>query len=100
MPAAPSASSSTAVPPLASAAGLLRGLARRLVRASLRRTCAPLFRGRSFIIQHGCGHDSYFRSGRITTAVERMLGVITLMQYAPGGTTMRFITVPAISPEA
>jgi omega-6 fatty acid desaturase (delta-12 desaturase) len=37
---------------------------------------------RLFILQHDCGHGSFFRSGRLNDAVGRVLGVVTLMPYA------------------
>jgi omega-6 fatty acid desaturase (delta-12 desaturase) len=72
----------TAAPLLASATGLLWGLARDFWPALLCAIPAALFLVRLFIIQHDCGHGSYFRSGRVNNAVGRLLGVITLMPYA------------------
>jgi acyl-lipid omega-6 desaturase (Delta-12 desaturase) len=37
---------------------------------------------RLFILQHDCGHGSFFRSQRLNDAVGRVLGVVTLMPYA------------------
>jgi omega-6 fatty acid desaturase (delta-12 desaturase) len=37
---------------------------------------------RLFILQHDCGHGSFFGSRRLNDAVGRVLGVITLMPYA------------------
>jgi acyl-lipid omega-6 desaturase (Delta-12 desaturase) len=37
---------------------------------------------RLFILQHDCGHGSFFGSQRLNDAVGRMLGVVTLMPYA------------------
>jgi omega-6 fatty acid desaturase (delta-12 desaturase) len=36
---------------------------------------------RLFILQHDCGHGSFFRSPRLNEAVGRVLGVLTLMPY-------------------
>jgi omega-6 fatty acid desaturase (delta-12 desaturase) len=37
---------------------------------------------RLFILQHDCGHGSFFRSRRLNDAVGRVLGVVTLMPYS------------------
>jgi omega-6 fatty acid desaturase (delta-12 desaturase) len=37
---------------------------------------------RLFILQHDCGHGSFFSSQRLNDAVGRVLGVVTLMPYA------------------
>ncbi len=37
---------------------------------------------RLFILQHDCGHGSFFRSQRLNDAVGRVLCVVTLMPYA------------------
>jgi omega-6 fatty acid desaturase (delta-12 desaturase) len=37
---------------------------------------------RLFILQHDCGHGSFFSSPRLNDAVGRVLGVVTLMPYA------------------
>jgi acyl-lipid omega-6 desaturase (Delta-12 desaturase) len=72
----------TAAPLLVSAAGLFWGLAQGFWPALLCAVPAAFFLVRLFIIQHDCGHGSYFRSGRVNNAVGRILGVITLMPYA------------------
>src|SRR5688572_12677652 len=36
---------------------------------------------RLFILQHDCGHGSFFSSQRLNDAVGRVLGVVTLMPY-------------------
>jgi omega-6 fatty acid desaturase (delta-12 desaturase) len=36
---------------------------------------------RLFILQHDCGHGSFFRSPRLNDAVGRVIGVVTLMPY-------------------
>jgi omega-6 fatty acid desaturase (delta-12 desaturase) len=40
------------------------------------------FSVRLFILQHDCGHGSFFGNRRLNDAVGRVLGVITLMPYA------------------
>lgn len=37
---------------------------------------------RLFILQHDCGHGSFFSSQRVNDAVGRVLGVVTLMPYS------------------
>ena len=37
---------------------------------------------RLFILQHDCGHGSFFSNTRLNDAVGRVLGVVTLMPYA------------------
>lgn len=37
---------------------------------------------RLFILQHDCGHGSFFSSRRVNDAVGRVLGVVTLMPYS------------------
>ena len=37
---------------------------------------------RLFILQHDCGHGSFFSSQRLNDAVGRVLGVVTLMPYS------------------
>lgn len=72
----------TAVPLAASAGALLWGLAQGFWPALLLALPAAFFVVRLFIIQHDCGHGSYFRSGRVNDALGRALGVITMMPYA------------------
>jgi len=43
---------------------------------------AAFFLIRLFIIQHDCGHGSFFRSPRLANAVGRVIGVFTLTPYA------------------
>src|SRR5438067_12675618 len=43
---------------------------------------AALFTVRLFIIQHDCGHGSYFRSRGLNDAIGSLLGVVTMMPYA------------------
>jgi omega-6 fatty acid desaturase (delta-12 desaturase) len=67
---------------LGSAAALLWGLAEGFWPALVLALPAALFIVRLFIIQHDCGHGSYFRSGRLNDAIGRILGVVTMMPYA------------------
>ena len=39
------------------------------------------FAVRTFIVQHDCGHGSFFRSSRLRVAVGRLCSLITLMPY-------------------
>ena len=71
----------TALPLLGSAATLLWGLSQGFWPALLLAVPAALFIVRLFIIQHDCGHGSYFRSRRANDLVGRMLGVVTMMPY-------------------
>jgi omega-6 fatty acid desaturase (delta-12 desaturase) len=46
---------------------------------------APLVGGlyvRLFILQHDCGHGSFFSSARLNDAVGRVIGVVTLVPYS------------------
>jgi omega-6 fatty acid desaturase (delta-12 desaturase) len=43
---------------------------------------AAFFLIRLFIIQHDCGHGSFFASTRLANAVGRVIGVLTLTPYA------------------
>ena len=72
----------TAAPLLASAAALFWGLSQGLWPAMVFALPAALFLVRLFVIQHDCGHGSYFRSGRVNNALGRVLGVVTMMPYA------------------
>jgi acyl-lipid omega-6 desaturase (Delta-12 desaturase) len=72
----------TLVPLLASAAALFYGLAHGFWPALLCAIPAALFLVRLFIIQHDCGHGSYFASKRLNDALGRTLGVLTLLPYA------------------
>ena len=73
---------STALPLLASAAALFYGLEHRLWPALLFAVPAALFVVRLFMIQHDCGHGSYFKSSRINNAVGRVISIVTLMPYS------------------
>ena len=66
---------------LASAAGLLWGLAEGFWPSLLLAVPAAFFIVRLFIIQHDCGHGSYFRSGWINDGLGFALGVVTMMPY-------------------
>ncbi|HUZ73677.1 MAG TPA: fatty acid desaturase [Stellaceae bacterium] len=72
----------TAAPLLASAAALFWGLSQGFWPAVAFAVPAALFVVRLFVIQHDCGHGSYFRSGRVNNALGRVLGVVTMMPYA------------------
>ncbi|HUH84001.1 MAG TPA: fatty acid desaturase [Stellaceae bacterium] len=67
---------------VASSAALLWGLAMGFWPALVLALPAALFIVRLFIIQHDCGHGSYFRSGWLNDAIGRTLGVVTMMPYA------------------
>ena len=67
---------------LASSAVLFWGFAEGFWPALVLALPAALFIVRLFIIQHDCGHGSYFRSGRLNDAIGRILGVVTMMPYA------------------
>ena len=66
---------------LASAAGLFWGLAQGFWPALLLVMPAALFMVRLFIIQHDCGHGSYFRSPRANNMLGILLGIVTMMPY-------------------
>ena len=42
---------------------------------------AAAFLGRLFLIQHDCGHGSFFKSARANDTLGRLLGVLTLIPY-------------------
>ena len=67
---------------IASSAALLWGLALGFWPALVLALPAALFIVRLFVIQHDCGHGSYFRSGRLNDTIGRALGVVTMMPYA------------------
>jgi len=72
----------TALPLLASMAALFYGLDQGVWLAGLFVLPAALFLVRLFVIQHDCGHDSFFVSRRANEFVGRIIGVLTLMPYA------------------
>jgi omega-6 fatty acid desaturase (delta-12 desaturase) len=43
---------------------------------------AAEFLVRLFMIQHDCGHGSFFRRRRVNDWAERVIGVLTLTPYA------------------
>ncbi len=72
----------TSVPLLASSAALFWGLACGFWPALLCALPAAFFIVRLFIIQHDCGHGSYFPSNRINNILGHALGLVTMMPYA------------------
>ena len=71
----------TAVPLAVSTAALLWGLSQGFRPALLLALPAAIFIVRLFIIQHDCGHGSFFRSGCANNLLGRMLGIVTMMPY-------------------
>ncbi len=72
----------TALPFLLLMAGLLWGLNRGLWEVVLLVVPAAAFLVRLFVIQHDCGHGSYFRSRWANNWLGRFIGVATLTPYA------------------
>ena len=72
----------TALPLLACASLLLWGLAEGLWPLLILASPAAFFVVRFFMIQHDCGHGSYFRSSWVNNALGRLLGLVTLMPYS------------------
>jgi len=66
----------------ASMALLFWGLAQGFWPALLCALPAAFFIVRLFIIQHDCGHGSYFRSPRLNNAIGRAIGVVTTVPYS------------------
>jgi acyl-lipid omega-6 desaturase (Delta-12 desaturase) len=66
---------------LTSLAGLFWGLAHGFWLTLLLAMPAALLMVRVFIIQHDCGHGSYFRSPRANDLLGIVLGILTLMPY-------------------
>lgn len=66
---------------LAAMAALILGLGRGIWPALIFAAPAALFLVRLFVIQHDCGHGSFFRSRRVNDRLGRALGVLTLMPY-------------------
>jgi acyl-lipid omega-6 desaturase (Delta-12 desaturase) len=66
---------------LASLAGLFWGLAHGFWLTLLLAMPAAAFMVRVFIIQHDCGHGSYFRSPRANDMLGIALGFVTMMPY-------------------
>jgi acyl-lipid omega-6 desaturase (Delta-12 desaturase) len=71
----------TSLPFLASMAALLYGMAHGLWYALPLALPAAIFLVRLFIIQHDCGHGSFFRSRGINEALGLTLSVLTMMPY-------------------
>jgi acyl-lipid omega-6 desaturase (Delta-12 desaturase) len=71
----------TAMPLLASAASLFSGLALGFWPALVFAVPAALFIVRLFVIQHDCGHGSFFRSSRANDALGCILGAVTTVPY-------------------
>jgi omega-6 fatty acid desaturase (delta-12 desaturase) len=65
----------------ASLAGLFWGLAQGFWPTLLLAVPAAAFMVRVFIIQHDCGHGSYFRSRRANDMLGVVLGIVTMMPY-------------------
>jgi acyl-lipid omega-6 desaturase (Delta-12 desaturase) len=71
----------TAVLLLTTAATLFWGLSRSFWPALVLVIPAALFVVRLFVIQHDCGHGSFFRSRRANDLLGRILGIVTMMPY-------------------
>ena len=71
----------TGLPLLAAIGALLYGLSRGIWPALVLAVPAALFLVRLFIIQHDCGHGSFFKSRRANDRLGRAIGVLTLMPY-------------------
>lgn len=71
----------TAVPLIASAGALFSGLAFGFWPALIFAVPAALFVVRLFIIQHDCGHGSFFCSSRANDLLGRILGAVTAVPY-------------------
>jgi omega-6 fatty acid desaturase (delta-12 desaturase) len=71
----------TALPLLACAGVMLWGLAQGIWLLLVLAIPAAFFVVRSFMIQHDCGHGSFFRSTWTNDALGCVLGVLTLMPY-------------------
>jgi omega-6 fatty acid desaturase (delta-12 desaturase) len=66
---------------LASAAALIYGVGHGIWFAPLFAVPASLFLVRLFIIQHDCGHGSYFKSNRLNNALGLVISIMTLIPY-------------------
>ena len=71
----------TALPLVACAGVMLWGLAQGIWLLLVLALPASFFVVRSFMIQHDCGHGSFFRSAWTNDALGCVLGVLTLMPY-------------------
>lgn len=73
---------STAAPFLGLTAAIIGGLDHGVWAASMLAVPAAAFLVRLFMIQHDCGHGSYFRSRWANDLLGSVLGVLTLTPYA------------------
>jgi len=71
----------TSLPLLVSAAALLYGLAHGIWLTAVFGLPAALFIVRLFIIQHDCGHGSFFKSRRANNVLGLVISVLTLIPY-------------------
>ncbi len=71
----------TALPLLASAAALLYGVSHGIWLAACFGPPAALFIVRLFIIQHDCGHGSFFKSRRANDMLGLITSLLTLIPY-------------------
>lgn len=71
----------TSIPFLASMAGLLYSLAHGQWYMVALVLPAAAFLVRLFVIQHDCGHGSFFKSRRANDSLGLVLGILTLMPY-------------------
>jgi acyl-lipid omega-6 desaturase (Delta-12 desaturase) len=71
----------TAPPLLASAAALLYGISHGIWLAACIGPLAALFIVRLFIIQHDCGHGSFFKSRRANDMLGLITSLLTLIPY-------------------
>jgi acyl-lipid omega-6 desaturase (Delta-12 desaturase) len=72
----------TTSPLLASAAALLYGVAHGVWLAAFLALPAAAFLARLFMIQHDCGHGSFFRSRRANNTLGLAISLMTLVPYA------------------
>ena len=73
---------STSLPFLASMATLLYAMSHGFWFALALAVPAAIFLVRLFIIQHDCGHGSYFKSRRTNETLGRVLSLLTMMPYS------------------
>ncbi|HVA14521.1 MAG TPA: fatty acid desaturase [Stellaceae bacterium] len=71
----------TSLPFLASMAALLYAMSHGLWYALALALPAAIFLVRLFIIQHDCGHGSYFKSRRTNETLGLVLSILTMMPY-------------------
>jgi acyl-lipid omega-6 desaturase (Delta-12 desaturase) len=72
----------TTSPLLASAAALLYGISHGVWLAAFLALPAAAFLVRLFVIQHDCGHGSFFRSRRANNTLGLIISFVTLIPYA------------------